>query len=184
MLKVYVEQLQDPLSDVKLDIPKEPVLFRELNSEALTGEDVIMCIAPIIDQEDWKIIDKVTAEGRSVQKMDIRTDQVKTRSEKMAFITNGRNTVQLLDWQEKTSIVRHDPVVRVIGPDAPEIATEFCSNLLVKLVDRLMVVKMADDVAKDIAGLVGIGVEILKSIEADLKAEAESLITQALRFNK
>ena len=181
-IKVYVKQMHDPLLDVKLDIPTEEILFRELASEALTGKDVILCMSPIIEQPGWEILDTVSAEGRNVQRLTMQTSENKIRTAMMAILSYGRNTIHLLDWQEKTTILRHDPIVKIVGPDAPQIATEFCNNMLARLVDKLVVIKMDETVAKDISSLANIPLEEIKTVEADIKTQAEMIIGEMISF--
>lgn len=179
MLKVYVKPILEETT-----IEQEEILFRELQSEALTGQDIIDCVAPIIDQPGWEILDKITAKGRGVQKMSMTHDKVKTRSEKMAFLTNGRNSLQLYDWKETTSIVKHDPIIRMIGPDAQALADTFLGGMLRRLVDRLVTITLKEDVATDIANLTGEDLETIKAIEEDLVAEKEVLIHNLLKLDQ
>ena len=176
MLKVFINPL--------LEIGQKDILFKELNSEALTGKDVIECMAPVIDGDDWHIVDKISAEGRGVQQISMTHDEIKTRTEKMAFLTNGKNSVQLLDWKEESSIVRHDPIVRCIGPDAEEISKIFLDNILMKLVDSLVKIELKEDIAKDIANLTGENLESIKAIKGDLEAEKEVLINSLLKMDQ
>jgi len=175
--------MHDPQLDIKLDIPTEEILFKELASEALTGKDVILCMSPIIEQPGWEILDTVSAEGRNLQRMTMTTSEQKLRTEKMAILSNGRNTIHLLDWQEQTSIVKHDPIVRIVGPDAPMIAGDICKNMFTRLVDKLMIVRMDETVAKDISNLVNIPLEEIKTVETDIKTQSEMIINEMIKYN-
>jgi hypothetical protein len=177
MLKVYVKEMLTP-EDIAMGVTNAPeeILFRELNSEALTGKDVIDCMAPIIDQPGWEILDKIDAESRKMETMSVRTERRTTRTEKMAFMSNGRNTVQLLDWEVKSNIVTHDPEIRMIGPDAADLAETFCAGMLERLMDRIVTINVDETVVKDIAGLKGVSVDSIKTTIEAMKQEIKSFI--------
>jgi len=177
MLKVYVKEMLTP-QDIEMGIRNAPqeIVFRELNSEALTGQDVIECMAPIIDQEGWEILDKIDAESRKMENMSIRSERRTTRTEKMAFMSNGRNTIQLLDWEVKSTIVTHDPEIRMIGPDAVELAGVFCEGMLERLMTRLVKFDFDETVAKDIAGLKGVAVESITNLKSQIEQEIKAFV--------
>ena len=154
----------------------EEILYKELNSEALTGQDVIVCMGPVIDSPGYEILEHVDAEARKMDRLSMSQSKVTTRSEKMAFITNGRNTIQLLDWEEKSTIVTHDPIVRIIGPDALSIADTFLSGMLGKLSTKLCSIVFDETAAKDISVLTGRPIEEITSIRTDLESMAKTAI--------
>ena len=180
MLKVMVKPMLEQSQILEgLEAPEE-IVYRELNSEALTGQDVILCMASIIDLPGWEILDTIDAEARKMDRLTMRQSKVTTRSEKMALISNGRNTIQLLDWKETSTIVTHDPIVRVIGPDAFQIANTFLSGLLAKLSERLFKIEFDETAAKDIATLTERPLEEIMSLKTDLETTAESFRTSVM----
>jgi hypothetical protein len=156
----------------------EDILFKEFQTEVLTGKDVILALSPIIDQAGWHVIETANAKGRGVEQYYSEHDvwAQKQRSEKMAIMTNGKNTIMLLDWVEEEVVTRHDPVIRVVGVDAEEIAGEVHRRILMKLAPKLVTITVDEDVAKDFEGLTNNPVETFLAIGEDLKAEAENLI--------
>lgn len=179
-----VKELLDPAVITTMEAKAE-IEYRTLNSEYLTGKDVILAMAPIIDnaEQNYQILDKIDMTGREITQIDTFKSNVKTRSEKMALISNGRNTIQLLDWNEITTIVRHDPVVRVIGPDAFAIADVFCGNMLkmieTKIVDNF---KLTADVTKDIAGLTGQTIEEVTSKLEERIVDFKTLLGDVFKY--
>jgi len=166
----------------KLIVPQEEiqedVLYKEFQTEVLTGKDVIMSLSPIIDQKGWHIIEKANALGRGVNRYYAEHDlwAEKHRSEKMAIMTNGKNTIMLLDWVEESVVTKHDPVIRVVGTDATKIADKVIRGLLLRLVPKLIKIEVNEDVAKDISGITDDSLETFLAIGEDLKIEAENMV--------
>jgi hypothetical protein len=178
-MKVMVQELLTE-DQIALGVPTpEEIVYKELASEYLTGRQVILCMQEVIDQEGYQILDMMDAEGRgtTTYKAEHDTYSQKIRTEKSAIISNGRNTIQLLDWVERDVVVRHDPIIRVIGPDAMGLADFFCGKLLDVLAGHLVTVEFNSDVAKDIASLVGLTEDEMNTVQTD----AESMIKELVK---
>jgi hypothetical protein len=184
MLKVYVEQIQTPEQVAEEGLKKsEKVLFREFQSDVLTGRDVVQAMVVIIDQPGWKILEKIDAKSRKMESISITQDLETERFDKMALISNGRNSISLLDWEEHSTVVRHDPVIKVVGPDAPELATIIIDNMLVKLTEKLVKISLDSAVAKDISRLIGVDIDTITSIKVDLEASADQAINDLMKLH-
>jgi len=178
MLKMLVQELLTEDQILQGVVQPEEVEYKVLASEYLTGKQVILCMAAVVDEPGWQILDLMDAEGRGLSKFNATHTQstTKVRTEKSALISNGKNTLQLLDWVEKDIVQRHDPIIRVIGPDAFEIADYFCGKMLDVLSGHLLKIEMDETVAKDIAGLTGRSLDEIMSVKTDIEATAKSMV--------
>ena len=92
--------------------PSSRKVFAQISTQVLTLEDVIRSISSIIDDEKqgYRRLPFINARSESIQRLDIYTSLRKTRADKAFILSNGRNTIYMLDYVVKAQRVYHDPV--------------------------------------------------------------------------
>ena len=132
-------------------------VFAQISTEALTLKDVILSIKDIIDDErnGYHRLPLLDAKSESLQRLDIYTSLRRERADKAYVISNGRNTIYLLDYVVKTRRIYHDPVLCIIGPEAEEIAEHALKRLSKILLSKMYRIELNDEAVRDFSKLVG-----------------------------
>lgn len=132
-------------------------IFAQISTEALTLKDVILSIKDIIDDERncYHRLPLLDAKSESLQRLDIYTSLRRERADKAYVISNGRNTIYLLDYVVKTQKVYHDPVLCIIGPEAEEIAEHALKRLSKILISKMYRIELNERAIRDFSKLVG-----------------------------
>ena len=106
-------------------------LYAQIATETLTLKDLVLSLSEIIDDESngYRILPFVNARGEGLHRLDIYTSLRKERADRAYILSNGRNTIYMLDYIVKARRVYHDPVLCIIGPDAEEIAEHALKRL-------------------------------------------------------
>jgi len=142
--------IQENLSE-----PSSRKVFAQISTRVLTLEDVIQSISGIIDdkKQGYHKLPFVNARSEGLQRLDIYTALRKTRADKAFVLSNGRNTIYVLDYVVKTQKVYHDPVLCIVGPEAEKIA-EFALKRLSKiLLSRMYEVRFNDEAIRDFSNM-------------------------------
>ncbi len=162
--------------------PSSRRVFAEFSTEVLTLEDVVLALREIIDdeKEGYHVLPFVGSVGESVERLDIYTSIHRRRADKAYTISNGRNTIYLLDYVVKAKRVYHDPIICIIGPDAEKIAVKTVNNLKRVLLPKICDLKINDAAITDFAKLTGRKkIEIIQKVSEVLE-EAEVALKMKL----
>jgi len=153
----------------------------ELSSEVLSLKETIRkVLAPVIDDGSWALLDEITAESRGMQRLSARTTVRKERSEDIMLFSNGKNTIYLLDFTEQERVVKHDPIIRIVGKDALTIAAVLLENIATTLTKKIFMVN--GKVLKDLASIFG-GKTDVERLVAEVEEEAEQVVKRRLAEN-
>ena len=114
--------------------PSSRKIFARLSTETLSLKDVILSLRDIIDDEKngYYRLPLVTARGEGFQRLDFYTSLRRERADRAFIVSNGRNTIYILDYIVRARRVYHDPVLCIIGPEAENIA-EYALKRLSKI---------------------------------------------------
>ena len=114
--------------------PSSRKIFAQLSTETLSLKDVILSLRDIIDDEKngYYRLPLVTARGEGFQRLDFYTSLRRERADRAFIVSNGRNTIYILDYIVRARRVYHDPVLCIIGPEAENIA-EYALKRLSKI---------------------------------------------------
>lgn len=114
--------------------PSSRKIFAQLSTETLSLKDVILSLRDIIDDEKngYYRLPLVTARGEGFQRLDFYTSLRRERADRAFIVSNGRNTIYILDYIVRARRVYHDPVLCIIGPEAEYIA-EYALKRLSKI---------------------------------------------------
>ena len=132
-------------------------IFAQISSEALTLKDIVISLSGIIDDEKngYHMLPLLDAKSEILQRLDIYTSLRRERADKAYIISNGRNTIYLLDYVVKTRKVYHDPVLCIIGPDAEEIAEYALERLSRLLLSKTYRIELNEEAIRDFSRLTG-----------------------------
>lgn len=132
-------------------------IFAQISTEVLTLKDVILSIRNIIDDErnHYYRLPLLNAKSESLQRLDIYTSLRRERADKAYIISNGRNTIYLLDYVVKSRKIYHDPVLCIIGPEAEEIAKHALKQLSKILLSRMYRIELNYEAIRDFSKIVG-----------------------------
>ncbi len=132
-------------------------IFAQISTEALTLKDVVLSLRDIIDDEKngYHMLPLLDAKSESLQRLDIYTSLRRERADKAYIISNGRNTIYLLDYVVKTRKIYHDPVLCIIGPEAEEIAKHALKRLSRLLLSKTYRIELNDEAVRDFSRLIG-----------------------------
>ena len=114
--------------------PSSRKIFAQLSTETLSLKDVILSLRDIIDDEKngYYRLPLVTARGEGFQRLDFYMSLRRERADRAFIVSNGRNTIYILDYIVRARRVYHDPVLCIIGPEAEYIA-EYALKRLSKI---------------------------------------------------
>ena len=114
--------------------PSSRKIFAQLSTETLSLKDVILSLRDIIDDEKngYYRLPLVTARGEGFQRLDFYMSLRRERADRAFIVSNGRNTIYILDYIVRARRVYHDPVLCIIGPEAENIA-EYALKRLSKI---------------------------------------------------
>jgi len=137
--------------------PQSRRVFAELSTEVLTIEDVVEALSEVIDNEEegYHRLPFVSARSEGIRRIDAYTSLRKERADKAYMISNGKNTIYMLDYVVKAQRIYHDPVLCIIGPEAKEIAQLALKNLSRLLLPKMYSLKFRDEAIKDFSNLTG-----------------------------
>ena len=132
-------------------------IFAQISSEALTLKDIVISLSGIIDDEKngYHMLPLLDAKSEILQRLDVYTSLRRERADKAYVISNGRNTIYLLDYVVKTRKVYHDPVLCIIGPDAEEIAEYALERLSRLLLSKTYRIELNEEAIRDFSRLTG-----------------------------
>ncbi|MCD6466187.1 hypothetical protein J7L27_07485 [Candidatus Bathyarchaeota archaeon] len=159
-------------------------IFAQISSEALTLKDIVISLSGIIDDEKngYHMLPLLDAKSEILQRLDVYTSLRRERADKAYVISNGRNTIYLLDYVVKTRKVYHDPVLCIIGPDAEEIAKYALERLSRLLLSRTYKIELNEEAIRDFSRLTGC--EKREVIENLLGIFEEAKIALKMKFFK
>jgi len=134
-----------------LSEPSSRKVYAQLSTDVLTLEDIVRSISSIIDDEKqgYHRLPFMNARGESLRRLDVYTDLRKTRADKAFVLSNGKNTIYMLDYVVKTQKMYHDPVLCIVGPEAERIAGFALKNLSRILLSKTYEVRFNDGAIKD-----------------------------------
>ncbi|RJS88578.1 hypothetical protein CW705_08650 [Candidatus Bathyarchaeota archaeon] len=135
--------------------PSSRKVFAQISTQVLTLEDVIRSISSVIDDEKqgYRRLPFINARSESIQRLDIYTSLRKTRADKAFILSNGRNTIYMLDYVVKVQRVYHDPVLCIIGPEAEEIAQLALKRLSRILLSKMYEIRFNDEAIRDFSNM-------------------------------
>jgi len=126
-------------------------IFAQISTKVLTLEDVIRSISSIIDDEKqgYYRLPFMNARSESLQRLDIYTTLRRTRADRAFILSNGKNTIYVLDYVVKTQRVYHDPVLCIVGPEAEKIAETALKGLSRILLSKMYEIRFDDEAIGD-----------------------------------
>lgn len=149
---------------------QEYVELVSFKTESLSLEQAIGAMAPIIDQNQFKIVDIISAKSRNMKHLSAYSLEEKERVEAVGIISNGKTTIEVVDYETK---IRHhtiqDPIIRITGVDAKEIGIEIAENIVRVLVGSLLGVKKM--VLEDLKDLTENAETIIKGVLDEARLE-------------
>ena len=157
-------------------------LFAQFSTEVLSLEDVILALSWIIDDEaeGYHRLPFLSAESEGLERLDVYTSIRKRRAERAYVVSNGRNTIYILDYVVKARRVYHDPVLCIVGPEAERIAERTLRNLKRILLPKICDMRINDHALTDFARLIGAKkTDVLKEVSEVLE-EAEVALKMRL----
>jgi len=166
----------------ELSQPLSRKVFAEFSTETLTLEDVVHALSEIIDdeKEGYHLLPSLGSFGESVERLDIYTSLRKRRVDRAYTISNGKNTIYILDYLIKTKKIYHDPVICIIGPDAEIIASKVLNNLKRMIVTKLCDLKINDAAVSDFSRLTKKRKMDVYKVVSDVLEETEVAIKMKL----
>ncbi|MFQ6081346.1 MAG: hypothetical protein ACE5OW_06735 [Candidatus Bathyarchaeia archaeon] len=170
----------------KLSQPRSRKVFASLSTEVLNLEDVILALSDVIDDEanGYYRLPFISARSQGMERLDAYTSLRKRRADKVYVVSNGRNTIYAMDYVVKTQRVYHDPVVYIVGPDAPEIAKKTLNNLTDLLLPKTYTLRLNERAIADFSRLRGCNkLTTIKKME-EIFEETELALKMALSDGK
>jgi len=173
---------------IQPELRGETETLLDVRTEILTLEECIEALRPVLDSGGWQKLEDLQGERR----IKSRTRQgantlvtTKTRTDRIVILSNGINTIHMLDWTEKTKErVIHDPEIRIVGPDALDIYNTLRDNIITSLMDRAIEVSVVvnDKVVRELGGLLNKFTLMFhaSSIGDDIEREAKLRATMEL----
>ncbi len=172
----------DILVQSNISEPLSKKMFARISTKTLTLKDVILSLSDIIDNEQngYRILPFLDARSESLQRLDIYSSLRKKRADKAYVISNGRNTIYVLDYVIKAQKIYHDPVLCIIGPDAEKIADYVLKRLSKILLSKTYRIELNERAVEDFSRLMGYKrMEVIKQI-SDTFREAEIALKMKL----
>jgi len=145
----------DILVQENLSKPSTRKVFAQISTRVLTLEDVIQSISDVIDDEKngYHRLPFMSARSESLQRLDIYTSLRKMRADRAFVLSNGKNTIYMLDYVVKAQRVFHDPLLCIVGPEAEKIAESALKRLSKILLSKTYEVKFNDDAIIDFSNI-------------------------------
>ena len=162
--------------------PSSRKIFAQLSTETLTLKDIILSLRDIIDDEKngYHRLPLITARGEGFQRLDFYTSLRRERADKAFIISNGRNTIYMLDYIVRARRVYHDPILCIIGPEAEYIAEYALKRLSKILLSKIYRVELDYKAIADFSRLTGYGKrEVIKHLSEIFK-EADMALKMRL----
>jgi len=164
--------------------PSSRRTFARISTEALTLKDVIHSLSGIIDDErnGYCLLPFMDARSESLQRLDIYTSLRKQRADKAYILSNGRNTIYVLDYVVRERKIYHDPVLCIIGPDAEKIANYVLKQLSKILLSKTYNIELNENAIRDFSRLTGYErTEVIKQLSDTFKEAEIALKMRLLR---
>lgn len=125
---------------VQPELRGETKTLLDVRTELLTLEECINALRPVLDSGGWHKLEDLQGErrikSRTIQGANTLVT-TKTRTDRIVVLSDGMNTIHMLDWTEKTKErVIHDPEIRIVGPDASAIYDVLHNNIVNTLIDK------------------------------------------------
>jgi len=157
-----------------LSKPSSRKVFAQISTGVLTLEDVIQSISDIIDDEKnaYYRLPFMSARSESLQRLDVYTSLRKTRADRAFVLSNGKNTIYMLDYVVKAQKVFHDPILCIVGPEAEKIAESALKRLSKILLSKTYEVKFNDEAIRDFSN-------IMKYKKSEVIAELSNTFEEA-----
>lgn len=132
-------------------------VFAKISTTFLGVEDVVRALSEVIDDKTngYYQLPFLSASSIGMERLDVSTSIRKQRADSVYVVSNGRNTIYILDYVVKTHTVYHDPVVYIIGPDALKIAESTLKNLKRVLLPKTYKITLNEDALSDYSNLTG-----------------------------
>jgi len=162
--------------------PSSRKVFAQISTEVLTLKDVVRSLSSIIDDEKngYYRLPLINARSESLQRLDIYTSLRRRRADKAYIVSNGRNTIYMLDYVVKAQRVYHDPVLCIIGPEAEEIARHALRRLSRLLLSKTYRIELNEEAVRDFSRLMGYKrTEVVKNL-SEIFREAEIALKMKL----
>jgi len=115
-----------------------------------------------------------------MQRLDVYTSLREQRADRVYMISNGKNTIYILDYVVKVRKVYHDPLIYIVGVDAQKIAQTALNNLTNLLLSKTFKLSLDEEVIEEFSNLRGISkTAVIKETEAVFE-EAELALKMKL----
>ena len=162
--------------------PASRKVFAKISTEVLNLEDVVQSLSEIIDDEKLRYYKLPFMSGRSesVQRLDVYTSLRRERADRSYVVSNGKNTIYMLDYVVKTQRIYHDPILCIVGPEAEEIAQLTLNNLSKLLLSKTYYLKFDSEAIKEFSNLLGYKKEEVVKNLSETFEEAEIALKMKL----
>ncbi len=132
---------------IQPELRGETKTLLDVRTELLTLEECIEALRPVLDSGGWHKLEDLQGERRIKSRtLKGANTLVKTnmRTDRIVILSNGANTIHMLDWTEKTrERIIHDPEIRIVGPDALNIYNTLHDNIVSTLIDKAIEISVA-----------------------------------------
>ena len=137
--------------------PASMKVFAKISTEVLSLEDVVQSLSEIIDDEKLRYhkLPFINGRSESIQRLDVYTSLRKERADRAYVVSNGKNTIYMLDYVVKTQRIYHDPVLCIVGLEAEEIAQLVLSNLSKTLLPKTYYLRFDSEAIREFSNLLG-----------------------------
>lgn len=168
----------------------EPVsrkVFAKISTEVLSLEDVVRSLSNIIDDErlEYYKLPFMNARSENIRRLDVYTSLQKKRADKAYVVSNGKNTIYMLDYVVKARRMYHDPVLCIVGPEAEKIAQLTLKNLSRILLPKMYNLKFDDESIKEFSNLTGYKkAEVIKNLSETFEEAELTLKMKLLKDHK
>jgi len=131
---------------IQPELRGETETLLDVRTQTLTLEECIEALRPVLDSGGWHKLEDLQGErrikSRTLQGANtlVTTD---TRTDRIVILSNGMNTIHMLDWTEKSKErVIHDPEIRIVGLDAQNIYNTLYNGIISSLIDKAIEVSV------------------------------------------
>ena len=157
-------------------------VFAKLSTEVLSLEDVVLALSEIIDDEagGYYMLPFISTRSEVRERPEIYASLHRVRAYRAYMVSNGKNTIYMLDYIVKAKKTYHDPIICIIGPDTSKIADKALRNLSSRLLSKTYNLKIDEKAVTDFSNLMGYRKsEVVNEISRILE-EAEIVIKMKL----